>query len=174
MADVLAVRQATKLTQWMEYNRNSGDGEARQLTYVQFPEKYLWDHGVWRRRCREQADATVGRIYWVSPRAGEKYYLRVLLHHVQGARSFEDLRTVESTTCATYRDACVKRGLLQDDAEWRACLLEASQTQNAWQMRCLFCIILEYNHPLKVLCKQRNGRVCYIRFNLHYYVWALH
>ena len=150
MADVLAVQHRTKLTQWLAYNQLSGDTAARQLTYVQFPEQYKWDRGSWSRRCNPSEDATVGRIYWVSPRAGEKYFLRVLLHHVQGAGTFEQLRTVDGAMCPTFRDACVKRGLLQDDAEWKACLQEASETQNAWQMRSLFCILLEYNSPSRL------------------------
>ena len=143
--EVLQTTQATKLTQWFAYNARNHD--SLQSTYVQFPETFRWDHGAWVRRQRQHGEGTIGRVYWVSPRAGEKYFLRVLLHHVQGATGFEDMRTVEGTLCPTYRDACVKRGLLQDDAEWRCCLQEASQTQTGWQMRSLFCILLEYNHP---------------------------
>jgi hypothetical protein len=35
---------------------------------------------------------TVGRMYFVQPSKGERYYLRVLLTHVVGATCFEDLR----------------------------------------------------------------------------------
>ena len=31
----------------------------------------------------------VSRIYMVSPREGKRYFLRLLLHHVTGAASFE-------------------------------------------------------------------------------------
>ena len=37
----------------------------------------------------------VGRMYGVSPREGERYFIRVLLLHTSGKKSFEDLRMVD-------------------------------------------------------------------------------
>ena len=67
----------------------------------------------WKKRSRRQF--AVGRMTWFSPKSGEVFYLRLLLVYVRGATSFEDLRTVNGEICATFRDACVKRGLLIDD-----------------------------------------------------------
>ena len=60
---------------------------------------------------------TIGRMYFVHPRAGEKYYLRMLLNIVPGATSFGHLRTVDNITYHTFKDACNALGLLQDDRE---------------------------------------------------------
>ena len=43
----------------------------------------------------------IGRIYTVSPRAGECYFLRMLLDEVTGPTSFENLRTVNNHVCDT-------------------------------------------------------------------------
>jgi hypothetical protein len=147
MAEVVEQQQRTPLTQWMAYN--ASNTTAAPLTYVLFPEKFRWDaqSSQWQSRVRPGHNAHIGRVYWVSPNAGEKYFLRVLLHHVEGPKSFADLRTVDGVLCPTYREACVQRGLLQDDREWRECLREAASSQTGLQMRCLFCIILEYNSP---------------------------
>ena len=147
IAEVVEQLQRTQLTQWMVFN--ASNNAAAALTYVLFPEKYRWDaqSSQWLARVRPGHNAHIGRVYWVSPGGGEKYFLRVLLHHVEGAKSFTDLRTVDGVACATYREACVRRGLLQDDREWRECLREAASSQTGLQMRCLFCIILEYNSP---------------------------
>ena len=147
MAEVVEQQQHTALTQWMAFN--TSNNSAAGLTYVHFPEKFRWDaqSSQWLPRVRPGQNAHIGRVYWVSPNAGEKYFLRVLLHHVEGAKSFNDLRTVDSVPCPSYREACVRRGLLQDDREWRECLREAASSQTGLQMRCLFCIILEYNSP---------------------------
>jgi hypothetical protein len=147
VAEVVEEQQRTALSQWMVFNATSNAGGS--LTYDRFPEKFRWDTQTrqWLPRVRPGQDAHIGRVYWVSPGGGEKYFLRVLLHHVEGAKSFSDLRTVDGECCATFREACVRRGLLQDDREWRQCLRDASSTQTGLQMRCLFCIILEYNSP---------------------------
>ena len=49
------------------------------------------------------------------------------VHHVAGAASFEDMRRVNGVLRPSFQDACVQRGLLQDDREWRSCLEEARQ-----------------------------------------------
>ena len=91
----------------------------RVWTHVEFPEHFVWKDSHWEP-CKQ--GECIGRIYFVAPRSGEKYYLRVLLHHVRGAKSWEDIRTVGNQVCATFKEACVLRGLLQDDREWHACM----------------------------------------------------
>ncbi|XP_076952024.1 uncharacterized protein LOC143625625 [Bidens hawaiensis] len=47
---------------------------------------------------------------------------------VRGPTCFEDIRTVDGEVCATYRDACYKRGLLDDDNEYIDAIEEAVTT----------------------------------------------
>jgi hypothetical protein len=51
----------------------------------------------------------------VTPLAGEKFYFRLLLLHVKGATSFEDVRTFNGKVCETFKEACKERALLKDD-----------------------------------------------------------
>ena len=67
--------------------------------------------------------------YFVSPNAGARYYLRLLLTVARGPTSFEDLRTVRGHLYETFREACLARGLLEDDDEWKMCLREATEMQ---------------------------------------------
>ena len=47
-------------------------------------------------------------MYSVHPRAGERYYLRVLLLYVTVAKSYEDIRTVKEKLCEAFmQPACV-------------------------------------------------------------------
>nr|XP_047144916.1 uncharacterized protein LOC100200664 [Hydra vulgaris] len=71
----------------------------------------------------------------------------LLLLHVKGAKSFEDLRTVHGTVFNTFREACYHLSLLQDDIEWRNTLTEAAATRMPKQIRLLFCIILILCEP---------------------------
>ena len=83
----------------------------------------------------------------VHPSEGEKYYLRILLTHVRGATSFNDLKTVNGHICGTFKEACIYLGLLQDDIEWNACLYEASQIKTGQQLRHLFATLLLFCQP---------------------------
>ena len=83
----------------------------------------------------------------VQPSEGERYYLRILLTHIKGATSFDDLKTVNGYTCRTFKEACIHLGLLQDDSEWNTCLHEASQIKTGQQLQNLFAIILLYCQP---------------------------
>ncbi|KAF0311032.1 hypothetical protein FJT64_001862 [Amphibalanus amphitrite] len=125
----------TQLTAWLEYNRDSA------ATDPPVGQK------VWRKRRQQQATEAIGRVVYLSPRHGEVFYLRVLLHHVPGAASFEDLRTVAGVLCATYREACAVRGLLLEDREWEATMRDAAHAQMPAQLRRLFGVILLFCTP---------------------------
>ena len=86
-------------------------------------------------------------MYFVHPKAGERYYLRMLLNIVHGATSFEDLKTVNNVFYSTFKDACEALGLLQDDKEWDDCLNEAQHIQSGSQLRYLFATILMFCYP---------------------------
>jgi hypothetical protein len=45
----------------------------------------------------------------------------------------------------TFKAACIARGLLQDDEEWRRCLQDASISATPHQLRDLFANILVFN-----------------------------
>jgi hypothetical protein len=66
-----------------------------------------------------------------------------------GPISFEDLRTFEGVEHSNFRAACLARGLLQDDYEWKQCLEEAHHMQTGYQLRNLFITILRDCHPTK-------------------------
>lgn len=67
-------------------------------------------------------------MYYIHPTAGERFYLCTLLTCIKGATSFEALQTLPGEhPCATYCKACLGRGLLEDDSEWKKCLEEASE-----------------------------------------------
>jgi hypothetical protein len=140
--EVAARERETMLTAW--FKCNAADVRGRDLPYVDFPSRFKWTSqrgsgGRWELRQRGDADRTIGRLYFVSPRAGEKYYLRILLHNVPGAVSYETLRTgADGYVAATFQEACRRRGLLNDDQEWRECLAEAAGEVPAAQLRSLF------------------------------------
>ena len=142
----LPEERQTTLMAWFKYNAENQD--ARDLYYHEFPQHFKWvaSDKEWVKR-RNQG-GQVGRVYFVNPSAGECYYLRLLLHHIPGCTSFQDLRTVNGTVYGTYKEAAQHLGLLDDDAESRQCLQEACGFQMPRQLRQLFCFQLIFNDPV--------------------------
>ena len=68
-----------------------------------------------------------------------------------GAKSYEDLLTVDGIVHPTYKAACLAQGLLEDDGEQHQCLTEAAQIQTGKQLCDLFVIILLSQHPTDAL-----------------------
>nr|XP_012567255.2 ATP-dependent DNA helicase RRM3-like isoform X1 [Cicer arietinum]XP_027186627.1 ATP-dependent DNA helicase RRM3-like isoform X1 [Cicer arietinum]XP_027186628.1 ATP-dependent DNA helicase RRM3-like isoform X1 [Cicer arietinum]XP_027186629.1 ATP-dependent DNA helicase RRM3-like isoform X1 [Cicer arietinum] len=131
--------ETTMFTEWMKMN--SVDMEARQLTYAEFPTKYVWNKTS-KKWTRRKNGRCVGRIYYVPPTSGENFYLRMLLNKVQGSRSFEDIKIVNGFVHLTYKDACYALGLLDDDKEFDDCIKEAAAWGTGIQLRQLFSTIL--------------------------------
>jgi len=144
-----AQNQRTTLTAWFDANCDENLYQlTKELTYGQFPHNFVFDRRTkkWKPRVHGY---TIGRMYFVHPGAGERYYLRMLLNVVHGAQSFEHLRTVNEIVYTTFKNACQALGLLQDDLEWDQCLKEASMIQSGHQLRHLFATILIHCNPTR-------------------------
>lgn len=146
----LAAQERTTLTAFFTANCDDGPlgNKARKLTYQEFPQRFVWKNGANEKHwaLRKQGFA-LGRMYFVAPTSGERFYLRTLLTIVKGATSFLDLRTYDGKIYDTYQDACLARGLLEDDGEWRECLKEASEMQTGSRLCQLFSTLLLFCEP---------------------------
>lgn len=85
-------------------------------------------------------------LYWLLGE-GERHWLRLLLHHVRGAKGFEDLRTRDNIVYNSFKEAAIARGLLEDDREIISCLQESSSIRTGRALRELFALILAINTP---------------------------
>jgi hypothetical protein len=149
--NVLHMESSSK-TMLTEYFRmNAVDIYARNFLYKEFPEYFVWDSSCksWRRR--KQKRIQIGRLVSAQPAEGERFYLRILLNHVRGATSFEDLRTVEGVIFSSFREAAEKRGLIEADGSISDCLSEAATFRMPSALRRLFATIL-------VFCEVTNVR----------------
>ena len=132
------------------------DNFAKTLLYVDVPRYYTWNKKAWNRR-KQGTDVAghpgvkeahvLGRVYTISPRQGECFYLRLLLHHVRGPQSFSELRTVNGDLCSSFREACFKLGLLEDDNQYHLAMEEASVGNSPANLRSLFAVILTWCEP---------------------------
>jgi len=132
----------TKFLGWLDANRKYP--EARNLTYNQFPSKFVWKSKkhIWTPRKRGYS---VGRIHFVPPGSGEMFYLRTLLNYVKGPTSFADIKTVAGDIKHSFKEACYARGLLEDDKEFTDAIVEASNWGTGTFLRHLFVTLLLSN-----------------------------
>lgn len=140
----------SKFLAWMEANCKYP--EARELTYAEFPTKFVWVQKTREWKPRDKGFA-IGRITYVPPKYVNSYYLRVLLNIVKGPRNYEEIRTVKGIVYKTYKDACYALGLLDDDKEYIEAINEASFWGTGNFLRKLFAIMLLSNSmamPVKV------------------------
>ncbi|CAA0830875.1 Unknown protein, partial [Striga hermonthica] len=125
---------------WFEANKIYP--EARELTYVEAPSKFVWDATEREWRPRKRKDGTIGRLNHVNPGCGDNYYLRCLLNVVRGATCHEDYMKVGDIQYLNYRDACYEHGLLDDDREFIDGITEASHWASAESLRRMFVSLL--------------------------------
>jgi hypothetical protein len=92
----------------------------------------------------------VGQIISANPTEGERYYLRVLLNHVSGVISYDDLRTVNGVILPTFREAAERRSLIEADNSLDECMAEATLYQMPSSLRRLFATILVFCEPSDV------------------------
>jgi hypothetical protein len=131
--------QRTKFTEWMEANKRYLT--ARELTYRDFPTKFVWKKNgkIWKECKRVFA---IGRLYYAYLASDERYYLRLLLSTVKGCISYKDIRTVHGVLYPTFKEACRALGFLDDDNEWINCIDEVAVWASGTQLRQLFTTIL--------------------------------
>ncbi|XP_074297252.1 uncharacterized protein LOC141627958 [Silene latifolia] len=99
---------------------------------------------IWKARER---GIVIGRVAHASPGEGERYYLRLLLAHVRGPTSFEDLLTVDGVQSASFPEAALRRGILERDNAADSCMEEAVQVEMPHALRRLFATILIFSSP---------------------------
>ncbi|GFQ74261.1 ATP-dependent DNA helicase [Trichonephila clavata] len=137
----------TTLTEFFTLCRN--DTFARTLLYSEVPTYFTWNTSTKKFQRRKQGRAVqrhlnlystdaLGRLYTVHPNNAECFYVRLLLINVRGPTSFQELKTVNGHVCATFREACQKLNLLENDAHWDILLADASNSVQPQQIRILF------------------------------------
>ena len=59
----------------------------------------------------------ISRMYSISPSDPERFYLRLLLLHVPGAKSLDELKMIGGRIAVSFRETCIRKHLLTDDSE---------------------------------------------------------
>ncbi|XP_021770753.1 uncharacterized protein LOC110734939 [Chenopodium quinoa] len=128
------------------FKMNAAFPNKPKLLYSEFSEHFVWKPSskTWKER---SLGGVVSRLAFVSPSKGERYFLRLLLTHVRGPTSFENMRTVNGLLCATFQEAAIKLGLLSEDDAVEKCVVEDATTQMPQALRRFFATLLIFGNP---------------------------
>jgi len=100
LTNVLASENASKSMLTEYFKANQDHPWARHILYKDFPGSFTWQRTkYWKPRVERYQ---IGQIVAANPVEGERYHLRVLLNHVPGKTSFEDLLTVDGVLCGSF------------------------------------------------------------------------
>jgi len=97
-----AQHSVSMLMAWFQVNKVYP--MANCYTYVEFPKYYVWNKRA-KEWTKQQKRVCLGRLPFAHPNSKERYYVRMLLTIVHGAKSFEKLRTIAGIEYATFHEA---------------------------------------------------------------------
>ncbi|XP_021861966.2 uncharacterized protein [Spinacia oleracea] len=102
-------------------------------------------------------DGTGYTLTFVAPAEGERYFLKLLLMHVDSPRSFDHLRTVDGYKCATFQETALRLKLLEEDNDVDLCLAEACEVQMPTAFRQLFSTVL-------IFCQTSDPNALWLKY----------
>ena len=91
-------------------------------------------------------------MYLVNLKDRQRYFIRLLLLHVKGATSFENLRTINCVIHPTFYEAAVAKHLVKEDEESDRCLKEATQVQFPTAL----CELFSFMRRFTLILQARN------------------
>nr|XP_015925120.2 uncharacterized protein LOC107452988 [Parasteatoda tepidariorum] len=115
--------------------------------YHEMPEHYRWigQTSTWQKNVN--ACSRIGRVHPNFVSQPELFFLRTLLFHIKKPTNFRDLYIVDGVQHATYKQACLARGLTYDDQQYVEGLRESASSKMPSVMRILFAQILILGAP---------------------------
>ncbi|XP_076052787.1 uncharacterized protein LOC143032201 [Oratosquilla oratoria] len=138
------VKRDTQLTAFFKLCEK--DAFAATLYYSQLPFHYIYNaqKAIWEERVGRTY--SLGRIRAVTTKTVELFYLRLLLTHKKGPKSFEDLRTIDGVMYETNREAVKALGLLSDEATWKETIMDIiNHTNDRKQLRETYASMLVFS-----------------------------
>ena len=140
----------TMLSAFFELNTQQGDmtlafspsKKVKELLYQELPEHFVWNTGskMWIARVRKSPYGVcqIGRLHTPPTTQHEKWALWLLLRHIPGPKSYEDLLHGAPSFIA----ACGNRGLLINDSEYEVYMAEVVAVEMPCRCRQIFADLL--------------------------------
>ena len=117
---------------------------AFEIKYPDFPKFYSWSKG-WKRR-KSPNLSIISRLY-AADIGSDYYYLRIILLHIPGIESYENLYEYKDENGEIQRynflkQICMHHNLVNDNQEYFKTMEECVQVDMSRELRLLYCTIL--------------------------------
>ena len=112
----------------------------------------MWEDSrrKWKKRSHG-GDKIITCKYVVSPKDIKLFHLQLLLLHVCGPKSLEDVKTYNGITYTSFVEVYHARRIASNDNEWRKCLNETKELHSPKQLWNLFGYICALNVSVNAL-----------------------
>eukprot|EP00918_Siedleckia_nematoides_P056940 GHVU01124209.1.p1 GENE.GHVU01124209.1~~GHVU01124209.1.p1 ORF type:complete len:993 (+),score=88.19 GHVU01124209.1:3246-6224(+) len=134
-------------------DRDDADTITQLPMFTEVADVWRWDsrNHRWLLRALNKRFLTLTRVLNVHPTAGELFFLRCLVvqsRHTRGARSYEDIRTINGHRYATFGETCLALGLIENDTYLFNTMREAATHRLATSLRAYYVVlIVNFNPP---------------------------
>ena len=159
ITDLIQKNEETQFTAWFKSNQKFP--QYRHILYKNYPQYFSYNKSLktWKKRNLKNdiPKEIVTRIYDVSMKDKELFYLKSVLDYIPGATSYKDLKTVNGIECDTYYEVLKNLGVIEDDDEWIKTLEEGILTLQTKLCRQLFAYLIIY-------CSLENPKDLWTRF----------
>ena len=146
-------QQMKKQNNFSFYEHNIVVRDLKNYFYHDILEHFVWDkrEKIWNIRKRNQC---VDRIYFISFKIDDVFYLRLLLFNRKKCTSFENLRTIfvqiesakksvtKSRLMKIYHDVCITLKLIDNDDEWHVVMTKTIEFDTIAMIKSLMMTIL--------------------------------
>ena len=167
----MALAAKTTLTEYFAMNkenfevdgkciRNEDCSFVNSLLYQDMPYHFTFNKSTKRWNRRKNECKIISRMYNVSVKDRERFFLRMLLLNIKGATSFEQLRTVCDVEYDTFEDAAIASNFISNDEETEDCMAEAVLNLMAPQLRTMFallCAMTDIGKPLQLFNNYKHN-----------------
>lgn len=156
----------TTLTEYFELNKEVYNGIenpdcqfVRSILYQDMPHHFTFDRTTkrWKRRINDIK--VISRMYTVTIKDRERFFLRMILLNRRGVTGFNDLLKIDGIQYQTFEEAAVAMNLMSDDEESKKCMEEAVLILLPDQLRSIFamlCSITEVGQPMVLFQKYKH------------------
>jgi hypothetical protein len=141
----------------MEWIKTNCDLILMQIQFI-ITTSHVTIHGIKKEKDELNVELlafiSLFNLIYKPSKKGENFHLWLVLHHIFGTKSYENIHIIDGTIHAPYKDLTICWRLLKDDNKWYSCHEKATIFQNPNKLQELlppsYCSIIQIPYTLTI------------------------